>query len=386
MKITQVISDTNVGGAGVLLTSIVSALKNDFEFEIILPSASLLNTRFPTGVRISELRVTGDRSFSASDIAMFVSHFKKSRPDIIHTHASLSARIAARLSCDAACFSTRHCSKPSHSIVRFNTAQRALYNFSTDITVSTADYATDNLIREGVPARRIITIKNGSPDLSANTENTDMFSLKELGLAKNTILIGSVARLESIKGQDIILRAAPKILSRFPNVHFLFLGEGSMKEEYKRLSASLGIEKQVTFFGFAENPKAYQKLFFLNVNASRGTETSCLATSECLSLGIPTVASDFGGNTEMIDDMKNGLIFPSDNPHALAECIIRLIFDRALYEKLRLGARKSYLEHFSLDKMAEKYRALYSLTEQARESGRRNYIDEVYQNMSRAAR
>lgn len=384
MKITQVISDTNIGGAGVLLASVVSALKNDFEFEIILPRASLLSTRFPAQVRVTELGVKGDRSLSLSDVTTFASHFRKSRPDIIHTHASLSARLAARLSCDAACFSTRHCSKPSHSITRFNAAQRALYNFATDITISTADYATDNLIREGVPAQRIITIKNGSPDLSEDNTGTDIISRKSLGLGANTLLIGSVARLEKVKGQDVILRAAPKILSRFPNVHFLFLGEGSMREEYKRLSASLGIEKQVTFFGFAENPKAYQRLLFLNVNASRGTETSCLATSECLSLGIPTVASDFGGNTEMIKDMENGLIFPSDNPHALSECIIRLIRDRALYKNLCLGARKSYLELFSLGKMAQKYRTLYSLTERTRKSGKRNYISEIYRTMSRS--
>ena len=131
MKISQVISDTNVGGAGILLSSIVSELKNDFEFEVILPPSSMLNSRFPSDVRVTELSVTGDKSFCAADVAAFAAHFKKSRPDVVHTHASLSARLAARLSCKAACFSTRHCSRPSHSLVRFNLAQRALYSLCT---------------------------------------------------------------------------------------------------------------------------------------------------------------------------------------------------------------------------------------------------------------
>jgi hypothetical protein len=99
MKITQVISDTNVGGAGVLLSSIVSALKDEFEFEVILPRASLLYGRFPDTVRVTYLQVAKDRSFHPKDVATFASYFRKTRPDVIHTHAALSARIAAKLSC-----------------------------------------------------------------------------------------------------------------------------------------------------------------------------------------------------------------------------------------------------------------------------------------------
>ena len=358
MKITEVISDTNVGGAGVLLASVVTALKNDFEFEVVLPSASRLRGRFPDGVRVTELPVAKDKSFSAKDVRTFAKHFSESRPDVIHTHASLSARIGARLSCSAALCSTRHCSTPSHAIKRLCAAERFLYNFTTDLTVSTADFAKENLIREGIPEKRIVTIKNGSPDLAALPDNSHRARLG-LKLDTDSAVIGSVARLEWVKGQDVILRAAPKILSHFPNARFLFLGDGSMREEYLRLAAALGIKDRVEFLGFVESPADYQRLFTLHVNASRGTETSCLAISECLSLGIPTVASDFGGNVEMITNGKNGLIFPADNPHALAECVIRLLSDRKLYESLRHGARKSYLESFCTEKMADRYRKLY---------------------------
>lgn len=382
MKITQVISDTNVGGAGVLLSSIVSALKDEFEFEVILPRASLLYGRFPDTVRVTYLQVAKDRSFHPKDVATFASYFRKTRPDVIHTHAALSARIAAKLSCSAVCCSTRHCSHPSHSVTKLSAPRLALYNFCTDVTVSTADFATENLIREGIRKNRIITVKNGSPDLFKEGSGKNVFSRKSLGLPENAILIGSVARLEAVKGQDVILRAAPKILARFPNVHFVFLGDGTLKEEYKRLAASLGIERHVSFTGFAEDPTAYQRHFKLNVNASRGTETSCLAISECLSLGIPTVASDFGGNTEMIKDFENGLIFSSDNPHALSDAVIRLLSDGELYKKLSQGARKSYLESFSLDRMTEKYRILYSNLGNLGAERKRGFLDKIRREIS----
>ena len=360
MKITEVITDTNIGGAGVLLSSVVTSLKNDFSFEVILPQGSLLVSRFPSEVKVTKMPIAGDKSFSKRDVMTLASYFRSSRPDVVHTHASLSARLAARLSCGAACCSTRHCSHPSHTVGRLSAAKRALYNLCTDITVSTADHATENLVRSGIPKERIITIKNGSPDLSEHNTKGSL-SLADLGIDENAIIIGSVARLESVKGQDVILRAAPKIIAKFPTVSILFLGDGSRRDEYKRLAAALGVEKNVRFLGFVEDPSAYQRLFKINLNASRGTETSCLATSECLSLGIPTVASDFGGNTEMIRSLENGLIFPSDNPHALAEAVIRLLSDRKLYERVCKGARTSYTESFSLKAMAEKYRTLYSL-------------------------
>lgn len=359
MLITEVISDTNIGGAGVLLCSIVGELKNEFEFEVILPRGSRLFPKIPNGVKVTELQIAKDKSFCASDITTFYNHFRRRKPDILHTHAALTARVAGKLSGISVCLSTRHCSKPKDSLAKTSAVKKNLYNLCTDLTVSTADYATDNLIAEGIPKSRIVTIKNGSFDLkkSKKTESTSV--IEKLGLSEDCKIIGSVARLEKIKGQDLILRAAPEILLHFPNTHFLFLGDGSMREEYERLASNLGIERSVTFLGFVDNPEIYQRIFTVNVNASRGTETSCLATSECLSLGIPTVASDFGGNPEMVKDFENGFIFSSDNPHILSGIIIRLLKDNKLYSSLSVGARESYVKHFSLDKMISEYRRLY---------------------------
>ena len=103
----------------------------------------------------------------------------------------------------------------------------------------------------------------------------------------------------------------------------------------------------------------YQNLIDLNLNASRGTETTCLATSECMSLGIPTVASDFGGNPEMLRDGESGLLVPSEALSALVDAIHRVVIDRRLYHELSLGARRAFEDRFSLSRMLERYRRLY---------------------------
>ena len=149
-------------------------------------------------------------------------------------------------------------------------------------------------------------------------------------------------------------------------MHFLFVGDGSSRAEYERLAARLGIGRHVTFAGFTSDPEAYENIFDINVNSSRGTETSCLATSECMSLGIPTIASDFGGNTEMVFHGVNGLLFKCDNHFSLEDQLMSLLADRELYNRLSLGAVRIFSECFSLERMADQYRVLYDTLYKAR--------------------
>jgi glycosyltransferase involved in cell wall biosynthesis len=78
-----------------------------------------------------------------------------------------------------------------------------------------------------------------------------------------------------------------------------------------------------------------------------------------MSLGIPTVASDFGGNREMIKSGINGITFKSDNEFELEKALTLLLSGRALYEKLSAGAKTSYETNYSAERMADEYRELY---------------------------
>jgi len=359
MKITHVISDGNVGGAGILLSSLAEGLKDDFEIEIIIPEGSALKKRLPEGVSITELPVASDKSFSVRGTEIFRDYFKRKGTDILHTHASLSARLGGKMAGIPHCISTRHCAHPGASVRKMMPHKRFLYDISTDLTVSTADFATDNLVRSGVRRERIVTIKNGSPDLSKRSYDEGFSLYDALTIPRERRIIGSVARLEAVKGQDLILRSAREVLKFFPDTHFVFVGSGSLENEYRSLSARLGVDKNVSFTGYVENPDAYQRDFYINVNASRGTETSSLATSECMSLSIPSVVSSFGGNREMIKHGVNGMIFNTDNVFSLTSALLDLLEDEELYRRLSLGARRSYEESFSLSRMTKEYKKLY---------------------------
>ena len=360
MKITHVISDSNIGGAGILLCSLIDGLKNDFDFEVIIPEGAELAKRLPKEVKVTSLPFSKDRSFYWRDVALFRDFFRKHPADAVHTHASLSARLGGKMSGVGHCISTRHCASPESKIKKMSAPKRLLYELSTDLTVSTADYATKNLISEGLDKCKIVTIKNGSPDRLAQKHDGGFSVYEALNIPRERKIIGSVGRLERIKGQDLILRSAKEVLKFFPDTHFVFVGTGSLENEYKRFSARMGIDKNVSFTGYVSAPEVYQREFYINVNASRGTETSSLATSECMSLGIPTVASSFGGNTEMVSHRKNGMIFNTDNVFSLTSALLDLMDDEELYRRACVEARKSFEENFTLAKMTERYKELYN--------------------------
>jgi glycosyltransferase involved in cell wall biosynthesis len=208
--------------------------------------------------------------------------------------------------------------------------------------------------------------------LKSDTDEDKLKLKRELGIPDDATVIGCCARLERVKGQDLILRAAALLKHKLPNLFYLFVGDGSVKDELYRTAAAAGLLHSVKFTGYVHDPARYQNLFYLNVNASRGTETSCLASSECMSLGIPSVVSSFGGNCEMFDNGINGLIFPTGNAFALADAIFRAVTDKELYASLSLGARAAYEKHFSSKRMADDYRRLY------REAHRRYKIESYF--------
>ena len=137
------------------------------------------------------------------------------------------------------------------------------------------------------------------------------------------------------------------------------MGKGSKYFELKELSRILGVSDKVDFCGFTSDITPYLNCFDLNLNCSRGTETSSLAISEGMSIGLPCVASDWGGNPHMVHDGYNGFIFPTDDFLCLADRIEKLCKDKELYTQMSENSYKRYCEEFTADKMTRLTEKLY---------------------------
>ena len=143
-------------------------------------------------------------------------------------------------------------------------------------------------------------------------------------------------------------------------MRFLFLGDGSQIDRYQELAQALDIEDRVRFCGFVDDLAPYYGIMDLNVNASFGTETSSLSLSEGMSVGVPALASHYGGNPRMIEPGVNGFMFPPHDAKALAALLLRLYDDRALCHALSSGARRLYRERFTAEAMVRQLEGLYT--------------------------
>ncbi|MCR4905091.1 MAG: glycosyltransferase family 4 protein, partial [Clostridiales bacterium] len=170
---------------------------------------------------------------------------------------------------------------------------------------------------------------------------------------------GIAARLEDYKGHSYLLDAAKTVLEAHPNTVFLIIGEGSQADALRKRAADLGITGHVIFAGFADDVAPYYGIMDLNLNCSWGTEATSLALCEGMSVGIPAVATTYGGNPTLIDDGVNGLLVPEKDAPAMAAAIGRLIDDPALLARLSDGARRLFCERFTAKAMTERLEEMY---------------------------
>ncbi len=371
IKILHFITDTNIGGAGNLLCNQIKNINTDeFSVTVALPQKSDLIKRLaPLPCSLIKCKSSADTSFSFAGIKENIKIIQAIEPDIVHSHASLSSRIAATLLGIPCRIFTRHCVFPVSPIYQnplvkwgFRTANDI---FSTSV-ITVAESARKNLLDMGVRDRMISTVINGTEPMRELPPEEIAFLREKYGLSRKNFVVSIFARLEEYKGQKTFLKAAKICKKYYPDFRFFIVGDGSQRKELEELARSFEIEDIVHFTGFCADPSPIFNITDLNVNCSYGTETSSLALSEGMSLGIPAVASDYGGNPHMVKNAVNGLIFPARNAEALAMAIIRLYRDASLYSKCSLGALRRYKEEFTAkvmtDKMMELYKKEYAKT------------------------
>lgn len=360
MKLLYVISDRNIGGAGIWLLNLLRHLdRRTFSVSVALPFQSRLRERLVgMRVRVYELEQPCE-VLTAASVRELVSVIRAERPDIVHTSAAVSARVAGKL-CGCRVILTRHCAYPLRAEATPLSARLA-NRWLTDRAIATADAAAWDLTAMGIPRERIAVIRNGSDSVREIGGEETAAWRRRLGLTEDDFCIGICARLEICKGHDVLLRAARLAVDRLPQarLRFLIVGEGSRRTELERLARSLGLCDMVRFVGFLDDVAPIYRLLRLHVNASRGTETSCLAISESMSAGIPQLVSDYGGNREMLGGSLAGLMFPVGDEEALADAICRVASDPHIERSMRRAAYRRYCTHFTARRMAEAYAREY---------------------------
>lgn len=224
----------------------------------------------------------------------------------------------------------------------------------TAISEATADAVAEY---EYLPRNRIRIVYNGIRDLSDTSWNrADL--LAKLNLSPKHRYIGTVARLEPIKNQAMMVKAYKAVKAQHPETRLVLIGDGAEKANLEQLVASLKLEGDVIFTGFIDDPQIYINIFeiFLLSSFSEGTSMTLL---EAMSLSKPSVVTEVGGNVEIVSDGETGIVVPSNDDKAFADAIVSLLENPNTANRLGVRAREKFERNFTASVMTDCYQDLY---------------------------
>ena len=365
IKVIHVLTDTNIGGAGRVLIQFLKSYRRDLsDVTVVLPrGAEPTSLVEAEDVPILFTENGRDKSFDRAAVAEYRRIFKAERPDIVHTHSSLSARVAAYTSGVKSRIFTRHCtfdmpkkltSFPGKQINGF------INNRLATRIIAVAYSAADNLTDTGVSPKKITVVMNGVEPLRAVTDEEKNGLRKSLGIEDGDFVCGISARLEPYKGHAYLLDAAKKVAAApgGERVKFIVMGTGSEEEKLKARVRDEGIDN-VVFTGLVKDVAPYYYIMDLQLNCSYGTEATSISLCEGMSIGLPALVTTFGGNPYVIEDGVNGLTVPPKDADAMAGKILAAAADPALLKNLSAGALEVYGQKFTARSMAEQTEKIY---------------------------
>jgi glycosyltransferase involved in cell wall biosynthesis len=207
-------------------------------------------------------------------------------------------------------------------------------------------------------------IYNGIDTANFEREKQAVFR-QQFGWGENDIIIGSLGNIRPAKAYEVLLQAASLLIKQGVNCRFVIAGDGGTKDKpnrlYQRLlelRESLGLQKQVQFIGFVDDPADFLSKIdmFLLSSTSEGFSIS---TIQAMASSLPVVATRSGGPEEILDHQKNGCLVEKDNPEAMADAIKALCEEPDRRETLSKNAKQKVDSTFDLSAMLAAYQALY---------------------------
>lgn len=351
INVINVISDTNIGGAGkCVLTFLKYYDKSKFKVLVVIPENSLLADEIEKlGGEYVTASGIADKSLGKDGIKSLLKIFKKFSPDIIHTHGCMSARIAGRLYGKSKIIYTRHSVfEPSPKISKgIGKVINGFVNNSTaDRIIAVADAAKDNLTDTGVDEKRIVVIQNGVEPLKKISEEEKKVLRSNYNVSEGEFLIGIAARLNEVKGHVYLLEALKILKEEGFRLKLLIAGTGDYEDAIREKARELDVVHDVIMAGFVSDVTGIMNILDANMNASFGTEATSLALLEGMSLGVPAIVSDFGGNPGVVTHGENGLIFRTKDSSDLADKLRMYLSDEALRQKLTENSHRIFDEKF----------------------------------------
>ncbi len=381
MKIVHIITRLIVGGAQEN-TLLSCEGQHDLGHEVTLitgpplgPEGSLMQRAQSYGYKVEVLEEMRRSILPGKDWKTYrklIKRLKEIDPDVVHTHSS-KAGIIGRWAAHRA----KRDGKPLivHTIhgLAFTASTSAVVNNAykyferktapiTDVIVCVADAMRDQSLAANIGRPdQYVTVYSGmdtQPFLRPPVPRDEV--RKTLGLSDDHIAVGTIARLFDLKGHDDLLDLAPDLCARFPNLRFLWIGDGSLRPRFEQRIAEMKLQDRFILTGLV-SPRKIPELtnaMDILVHPSR-REGLARALPQGELAGCPVVTYDIDGNREALIDNETGFLIPPFDKQKLADALARFLSDPNLRKGMGARGREFALKRFDTKVMIDALEQVY---------------------------
>jgi glycosyltransferase involved in cell wall biosynthesis len=372
IKVLYLIDSLGPGGAERLMVDLLPRLRTfDVESEVIAiqerhgnPVAAELES---AGIAVSTIGIERLRERGA--LGRVLRAIEAAEPDVVHTQlefADILGSVAAHRLGVPSVATIHTLDRPhrwSREAARFRIMAWTLRHRSSRV-IAVSDSARRHVLHKaGLAKRHTITIHNGidlDPFLAVDPTAGQKVRA-ELGIAAEARVLTTVAVLRELKGIQHMIDAMPAVLASVPDAHYLIVGDGEHGRSLRNCVAEVGVEGSVTFAGSRTDIPDVLAASDLFVLPSL-TEALPTVVIEAMAVGVPVVATDVGGTSEIITSGDTGVLIPPSSPGHLEEAVTRVLTSPRQRVAMGAAGRRAAVARFSIDRhasrLADEYRLL----------------------------
>ena len=379
MKIAHIITRLIIGGAQEN-TLLSCEGQHDRGHEVTLftgpalgPEGSLMERAKAYGYRVEVLEDLRRSILPGRDYRVYrhlIRRLNDLKPDIVHTHSSKAGIIGRRAACRAnvpAIIHTIHGLAFTASTSRLvNHAYKMLERNAAPLTtkiVCVADAMRDQSLAAKVGrADQYVTVYSGmetGPFLQPEVSRADV--RRQLGLNDEHVVVGTIARLFDLKGHDDLLDIAPALCAQFPQLRFLWVGDGTLRPAFERRMEQMGLRDRFILTGMVPPTQVPQYAGAMDILAHPSRrEGLARALPQGSLAGVPTITYDIDGAKEGTLEGQTGYVLPPFDAKKLSATIALLLQDPARRREMGRCGREFALKRFDAKVMVDALEVVYT--------------------------
>lgn len=364
MRIVHVVDSLEFGGLERVVTDLALEQKrrgHEVSVFSLLQTQGLRRELEAAGIPV----LIGDKRtpFDLALIRKLRAHLRDARIDVAHTHSFVPNYYcaAARFGAGLRTAMVGTCHDMGHRLG--NRRLRWMYRASLRSTARVAMVGRmvhERFVGAGwVPPQRAAVVLNGIPvERFRNSPQRRANARERLALDAHSPVIGAVGRLVPLKNHRLLIAQMPALLARWPDLRLIIIGGGPLESELAGQIASLGLGEHVRLA--SQRPDVSDLLPAFDIFAMPSlTEGLSIALLEACATGLAIVATEVGGNPEIVKNDLTGLLVPSDDGPALQAALARLLASVETRERLGRAAAEWAQGNASIAAVAATYDRLY---------------------------